>query len=105
MLGEVCPATPCFPGSTWPRLIGYGVEDTEVSSIDRRDSDGALALMILTGEADLIANAGTSANTRIYGVFDTNTEDYLWLKVMQNVSSGFYTGLWFSPDGSKVLTS
>ena len=103
ILGAVCKATPCFPGSTWPRLIGYGIADTEVRSIDRRDSDGALALMILSGEADLIANAGSSTNTRIYGVFDPNTDDYLWLKVIQNVINGRYSGVSFSPDGSKVL--
>ena len=98
-------ATPCYPGSTWPRLIGYGKSETEVIGIDRRASDGALALHIMTSEADLNANAGNFNTARIYSVFDTATDSYTWLKVVQNHRPNTYSFIYFSPDGTKVLAS
>ena len=80
----------CYEGSTWPKLIGYGKGDTEILSIDRRDSDGMLAMMVKSDEPDLIGNAfteggdkaGSGANTRAYTVYDPDTEQYIWLKVV-----------------------
>ena len=68
----------CYEGSTWPKLIGYGRGDTEIQSIDRRDSDGMLAMVVKSDEANLVGKAfteggdtaGSGANTRAYTVYD-----------------------------------
>ena len=44
-------AVDCFPGATFPKMIGYGLADTNVVSIDRRASDEVLALAMYTTEA------------------------------------------------------
>ena len=51
---QTCAAIDCFEAATWPKLIGYGKADTEIVDIDRRASDGMLALVIVSDEADLL---------------------------------------------------
>ena len=103
----VCPsaAQNCFPAATWPKLIGYGKSDTEVVSIDRRDSDGMLALVVATGEDDLVGIANSSSDSRAYMTFDTATETYKWFKVFSGVNTDFPSFVYFTPDGSKVLAA
>ena len=100
-------ATDCFEAATWPKLIGYGKADTEIVDIDRRVSDGMLALLIKSDETDLLNNAGTSADTRILTVYDPDAEVYKWLKVFSYGWYGNYHArfVFFTPDGSKVLAS
>ena len=96
-------AADCFPQATWPKLIGYGKADTEVEDMDRRDSDGMLALLIASGEEDFIKNAGTSDTTVSFAAFDTETETYKWWKVFSNARPNLKRYVYFTPDGSKVL--
>ena len=73
---------PCFQGSTWPKAIGYGLNDTEVISIDRRKQDGLLAMTVTTGEADLVGNVGDSSDTLMVLALDPDTDTYIWTKVV-----------------------
>ena len=73
---------PCFQGSTWPKAIGYGFNDTEVISIDRRKQDGLLAMTVTTGEADLIGKVGDSTDTLMVLALDPDTDTYIWTKVV-----------------------
>ena len=98
-------ATDCFEAATWPKLIGYGKADTEIVDIDRRVSDGMLALLIKSDEADYLNNAGTSADTIILTVYDPDAEVYKWLKVFSGVRTETYYEqyVYFTPDGTRVL--
>ena len=78
-----CSGQPCFQGSTWPKVFGYGKSDTEVLSIDRRKQDGLLAMTVATGEADLVGNVGGYANTLMVLALDPDTDIYIWAKVVK----------------------
>ena len=62
-------------------MIGYGNTDTNVLSIDRRDSDGLLVMSMTSDETNFVGNAGNSGNTSIVLSLDPNTDTYKWFKV------------------------
>ena len=89
--------------ATWPKLIGYGKADTFISKIDRRNSDGFLAMCMESAEPDLFANA---AGVKVaYMLFDPNNEQYKWIKIIEDLRWNMDYQLHFTPDGSKILAS
>ena len=102
-------AEDCFTGVTWPKLLGYGKDDTEVFAVDRRESDGMLAMGMVTDEENFVWNAGDSYDTIAWLAMDPDTETYKWFKIVQDSKRDVYNQkvavIIFSPDGSKVLIS
>ena len=87
-------------------MIGYGTADTEIEDIDRRNSDGMLALMLKSSEPNLVGSAGSSDNRRSLVAYDPVQELYIWFKVLTGDFNHEYPQLiYFSPDGSKVLAA
>ena len=62
-------------------MIGYGLADTSVVSIDRRAADDFLALAITTTENDLVG-----AYTSVISVtnYDPGTDNYIWYQVVDD---------------------
>lgn len=95
-------------------MIGYGLADSEVISIDRRASDELLAFALKTGEADLIGNLGTTDALAVVS-YSPTTDTYLWFKTVSNVNLSSLNPSWsayeanahvyFTKDGARVLLS
>ena len=101
LVPDMASAVDCFPGATFPKMIGYGLADTKVLSIDRRAADDFLALSLRTEENDLVG-----ADTYVMSVmnYDPGTDDYIWYKVVEDVNiylRGAY--VYFTADGNRIL--
>ena len=92
----------CFPSATFPKMIGYGLADTEVTSIDRRASDEVLAMAVITTEADLIGALGSNDVTSVL-TYDPISDAYVWYKTVSDVVTTRMSIVYFSPDGNRVL--
>ena len=68
--------------------------------LDRRASDCMLALLVQSDEADLVINAGISADTRSFTAFDVVIETYKWWKVFRNVDTTKGMLVLFNLDGT-----
>jgi len=55
-----------------------------VTSVDRRDTDGFLALAVLTTDPRLVGKL-TPALSGIWTVYDPATNVYKWLKVVYDI--------------------
>ena len=62
-------------------MIGYGLVDTSVESIDRR-SDDVLVLGVKTTENDLVGALGNAAETASVLRYDPNSDHYPWYKMV-----------------------
>lgn len=62
--------------------------------------------MLKTAELDLIGGTGGhDNNTLVVTLFDVVSEEYNWLKViLSTVNNGFTKFVYFTPDGTKVLS-
>ena len=84
-------------------MIGYGLADTSVQSIDIRTSDEHLALAVYTTENDLIGALGSN-NVASAIKYDPTVDSYTWYKVIDDVNvSSRYIFIYFTPNGGKVL--
>ena len=104
-------STDCFPPSTWPKLIGYGIEDQFVYAIDRcgansSSSYGRIVLNIFASEANLVGNITPAASGNhspvVISVFDPATEQYEWVSVLQRANKNSYISK-YTPDCSKIF--
>lgn len=95
-------AQECFPGATFPKMIGYGLQDTEVVSIDRRASDEALVFAAYTTESNLVGGLASS-NVLSVMLYLPASDTYSWYKVIDDVDTSRLAFIYFSPDGSRVL--
>ena len=77
-------AANCFPEGSWPKLIGFGQENTSVIGVSRCSSSGELALAIQTKEADFVGNVQSELTLSI-AKFDPASETYNWFKVLEDV--------------------
>ena len=94
-------AVDCFPGATFPKMIGYGLADTSVVSIDRRAADDFLALAITTTENDLV---GAYTNVISVTNYDPGTDTYIWYQVVDDAKYAQREAfVYFTPDGNRVL--
>ena len=83
-------------------MIGYGLADTSVESIDRR-SDDVLVFGVKTTENDLVGNLGTPSEAGSVMTYDPASDTYLWYKVVEPVDFSYRFMVFFSPDGNRVL--
>ena len=83
-------------------MIGYGLADTEVVSIDRRSQDGILVLAMWTTEADLIGSLGSTDVASVL-TYNPSSDAYLWYKTVSNVDTSRVSHVYFTADGNRVL--
>ena len=96
--------TPCYPGAIFPKLIGYGLAETSIVSVDRRASDGRLAMAVITAEDDIVGQASVPSDTGTWMSYDPDADSYVWVKIIEGVKPDkARTFVRFTGDGSKVL--
>jgi len=87
-------------------MIGYGLKDSEVRSIDRRSSQTErLALAMVSTEEKFIGASPASTDVAAYLTYDPDTDTYPWFKIISDVNVAASAGLfvYFTPDGNRIL--
>lgn len=97
-------AQSCVPevGATWPKLIGYGLSDTTVESVNRCSTSGELVFALKSKEDEFIKKVPKKDNLLIT-TFNPDTEQYGWFKVIENIKYNGMADVRYTPDCSKIL--
>ena len=81
----IASATNCFPEGSWPKLIGFGLDTTNVIGVTRCSSSGELVLALRTKEVDLVGSEPDAWDKLSIAKFDSVSETYSWYKVINEV--------------------